>query len=309
MRALRTSLRAAMPWLRLGAFIACVSLGFLALGLRRVRADVLEAGLAFGDALEGLGDVLPKPYVVRFNGQQAFVASVTLEEAPGVALDRVEGLCRAHDGGLLDAIASAAAREGFTPPNPAVAVPVPGMLRHETPRGGFVGCLAQEGPSGFAAVSERLGRVAKDGDLAHLGHLRYASARRTSSGRTHLIVVWTAGSFVPRDAFPSEGDAPGSDLLAVGKPAGARRVLAAGVDGTPYGVRVYHAQASNSEAIAEQFDAQLRAGGFVRDAIKDTHDRSYRRGAEELVVHAEAAHGGGAVLSVVTLGQGSGHAP
>ncbi len=310
MRLVRSSFRAVIPWVRLAAFLTAVSALILVVGLRRVRADILEAGLVFGDALDGLGDVLPKPYIVRFNGQQAFVAAVTLDEAPGVALDRMEGLCRAHDGGLLDAIAVAASKAGFVPPTMAVAAPVPGLLRKETARGGFVGCLGQDHHLGFAEVSERLGRVANDGNLAHLGHLRFASVRRTASGRTHLVVVWTSGSLIPREAFPANADAPGTDVAGVGKPDGSRRVLAASIDGAPYGVRVYAAHELNPDACFAQFEAKLVSGGFVRDALENTTGaRSYRRGAEELVVHAEASRDGSAILSVVSMGQGSGHAP
>ncbi len=314
MRPLVRLLRPALPWLRLGVFVAFVCAGIVALGVRRVRAEIVEAGMAFGDTLEGLGDVLPRPYVVRFNGQQAFVASVTLEESPSAALDRVEGLCRAHDGGLVAALASRARDAGFSPPAPGVALPVPGMLRHDGPRGGVVGCLAHDHALGFGEVASRLSLVAKDGDLGHLGHLRYASARRTASGRTHLVVVWTDGPFVPAVAFPPEGDAPGSDVEGVGKPGEARRVLAAAIEGAPYGVRVYHAKESTEAALSDDYERRLLAGGFVRDALPEgVGGRSYRRGAEELIVRAEVSRHGGVVLSVVTTGvrtaEGAGLAP
>ncbi len=314
MRRLLRPLRPALPWLRLGAFVACVGVAIVALGVRRVRAEIVEAGMAFGDTLEGLGDVLPRPYVVRFNGQQAFVASVTLEESPAAALDRVEGLCRARDGGLVEALAARAREAGFTPPDPGVALPVPGLIRHDGPRGGVVGCLAHDHALGVREVSSRVALVAADGDLAHLGHLRYASARRTASGRTHLVVVWTDGPFVPASAFPAEGDAPGSDVSGVGKPGGARRVLAAAIEGAPYGVRVYHAKEGAPEALADAYERRLVDGGFTRDALPEgAGGRSYRRGAEELVVRGEASRHGGAVLSVVTVGvravEGAGLAP
>lgn len=293
--------RPALPWLRLGAFVACVGVFLVALGVRRVRADIVEAGMAFGDALEGLGDVLPRPYVVNLNGERAFVASVTLEESPAAALDRVEGLCRARDGGLVESLAARAREQGFEPPEAGVALPVPGMLRHEGARGGIVGCFAHDHRLGLGEVASRLALIGKDGDLGHLGHLRYASARRTASGRTHLVVVWTNGSFVPGAAFPRGGDAPGSDVAGAGKPSGSRRVLAAAIEGAPYGVRVYHATNASGPELADDYDRRLRAGGFTRDTLtRDVAVRSYRRGAEELVVKGEASRHGGAVLSVVS---------
>jgi hypothetical protein len=296
-------LRPALPWLRLGAFMTGVCALLVALGVRRVRAEVVEAGMAFGDTLEGLGDVLPRPYVVNLNGERAFVASATLDESPSAALDRVEGLCRARDGGLVDSIAERARDAGFEPPAAGVALPVPGLLRHEGPKGGIVGCFAHDHALGLGEVASRLALVGKDGDLGHLGHLRYASARRTASGRTHLVVVWTNGSFVPGAAFPREGDAPGSDVVAVGKPEGSRRMLAATIEGAPYGVRVYHATNVAAPALVEGFERRLLEGGFTRDALsRDLGVRSYRRGAEELVVRGEASRHGGAVLSVVSNG-------
>lgn len=311
MRFLVRLLRPALPWLRLGVFVMCVGAMLLVLGLRRVRADVVEAGMAFGDALEGLGEVLPRPYVVLVNGERLFVASATLDEAPSAVLDRVEGLCRAHDGGLVQAIVEGARREGFEPPSAGEAAPLPGLLRHEGPRGGVVGCLAQDHALGLGEITERLGRVARDGNLGHLGHVRYGSVRRTKSGRSHLVMVWTNGAFFPGRAFPPAGDAPGSDLEGAGKPQGSRRVLAAVIEGSPYGVRVYHAANAEAPALVATFEAQLVGAGFARDALShDVGPRSYRRGVQEIVVSAERARSGaGAVLSVVSTGQAGGLAP
>lgn len=310
MRALLRLFRPALPWLRLGAFVATVGLVLTVLGLRRARAEVVEAGMAFGDALEGLGELLPRPYVVRVNGEPLFVASATVDEAPSAVLDRVEGLCRARDGGLLASIEEGARRAGFEPPHAGEAAPLPGLLRHESARGGVVGCLAHDHGLGLAEVTARLGYVARDGDLAHLGHLRYASVRRSKSGRAHLVMVWTEGSFFPGRAFPREGDAPGSDLEGAGKPEGSRRVLAATIEGAPYGVRVYHAPNGDAEALLGGFEHRLLAAGFAREGLsRQTAAHAYRRGAEEIVVSAERARSGGAVLSVVSMGQAGGLAP
>ncbi len=311
MRFLARLLRPALPWLRLGTFVACVGAILVVLGLRHVRAEVVEAGMAFGDVLEGLGEVLPRPYVVLVNGERFFVASATLEESPSSVLDRVEGLCRAHDGGLVDAIAEGALRAGFTPPHAGEAAPVPGLLRHEGPKGGVLGCLVHDHALGLGEVTERLGRVARDGNLGHLGHVRYASVRRTKSGRSHLVMVWTDGAFFPSRAFPPAGDAPGTDLGGVGKPDGSRRALAATIESAPYGVRVYHATSVGPETLVERFESQLVGAGFARDVLsREVGARSYRRGAEEIVVSAERSHvGGGAVLSVVSSGQAGGLAP
>jgi hypothetical protein len=306
------ALRPLLPWIRLAAFVLVVGAVFLALGVRRVRADIVEAGMAFGDTLEGLGDVLPRPYVVHLNGQRAFVASATLDESPSAALDRVEGLCRAHDGGFTDSLAEVARREGFEPPTPGAALPILGVLRTDRPSGGLIACFAQAHRLGLGEIATRVERIAADGDLGHLGHLRYASARRTASGRTHLVVVWTNGPFAPVSAFPSSGDAPGSDVAGVGKPAGTRRVLTAAIEGTPYAVRVYHTQ--NDSAPLDDYGERLRAGGFAEDALsRDVGVHSYRRGAEELIVRGEPSRRGGAVLSVVSTGvraaDSGGHAP
>lgn len=311
MRILRRLLRPLLPWLRLGMFVACVGGVVLAVGLRHVRAEIVEAGMAFGDVLEGLGDVLPRPYVVLVNGERMFVAAATLEEAPSAVLDRLEGLCRAHDGGLLDAIADRARSEGFPAPTPGEAAPLPGLLRHENAQGGVAGCLAQDSALGLDAITERLGRVARDGDVGRLGNLRYASVRRTKSGRTHVVVVWTNGPFFPGRAFPPAIDAPGSDLERVGKPQGSRRVLAATIEGAPYGVRVYHAPSGEPPSTMDAFDAQLVRAGFARDALsREVGARSYRRGAEEVVVSVEGARvGTGSVLSVVSSAQAGGLAP
>ncbi len=306
----RHSLGRVVPWLRLACFTACVSALVVFLGLRRVRAEAVEGAMAVGDSLEGLASVLPKPYSVRFNGQQAFVASATLEESVGTALDRMGGLCGAHDGGLLAAISDAAQHDGFAPPSLAEASPIPGVIRHESARGGFLACLSQDHHLGFAEVASRLSLLGKDGNLAHLGHVRFASARRTASGRTHLVVVWTEGAFFPRAAFPPGEDAPGTDLVGVGKPGGSRRVLAAAIDGAPYGVRVYHTREQDVPRVVSAFDRQLVAGGFQREILaKDPGPRAYRRGGEDLIVHAETGARGGILLSVVSIGHASAQVP
>jgi hypothetical protein len=124
-------------------------------------------------------------------------------------------------------------------------------------------------------------------------------------------MVWTKGAFVPGRAFPPADDAPGTDLAGAGKPQGSRRVLAAAIEGAPYAVRVYHAANAEAEGLVASFEGQLTRAGFARDALsRELGPRSYRRGAEEIVVSSERARGGsGAVLTVVSSGQASGLAP
>ena len=53
----------------------------------------------------------------------------------------------------------------------------------------------------------------------------------------HLVVTaWTSGPLLMDSVFPTSGDAPGTDPEQAGRPPESRRLMTAGVDGSPYRV-------------------------------------------------------------------------
>ena len=170
----------------------------------------------------------------------------------------------------------------------------------------MVACLARDADLGYAGTLQALTRFAKSGDLADLGKLRYVMAERAKGGRTHVIGVWTEGSFHIGNMFPSEGDCPGSDLPETYRPEGSRRLLTASVEGAPFGVRIYQVAGTPEEVLAG-YGAGMAALGWkpvaaVDQGLPQDGGRAFMRGPVDALVAAQPTKDGkGTVVSLVSM--------
>jgi hypothetical protein len=108
--------------------------------------------------------------------------------------------------------------------------------------------------------------------------------------------------------FPKEGDAPGSDAANAPRPNEAKRLLTASVDGSPYGVRIYDAAGSPSDALASYDAAMPALGWHAMDAVgrelekKGRAGRAFERDGVDLMIFAEPdQHGTRSIVSVVEM--------
>ena len=234
-RAART--RGALRVLFFGATIALV------LGLWTARASVShasEASMALGRELAALTGAAGETHRIVLNGERISIGRASSADDVEAALETfVARSCPSSSDGSI------------------------GTFRRMTSKDeGVAFCLPRlsDGPQGAATA---LARFAESGDLADLGGVSYAYARREADGTTSLLVAWSDGPFRPgRVAWDGEGDAPGSDSAQLPRPRGSRRLLTARVEGAPYALRVY--EVDETSAALEGYEAEMTARGWTR---------------------------------------------
>jgi hypothetical protein len=289
--------------LRLTTYVIFVLVVLVVLGTRAVRASVEKSALGVGAGLIALGDVAGPSYTVRLNGEAMRVASATTNQSSVQVLDRFEEECREHSGGLADEFnALPSALKGQLPENMNGSLGL-GVIRKEREGRGVVACLARDGGGGLAALAHAFREFSRTGDLAAFGHLRYVAAEQRADGTTHVVSVWSDGPFPAASIFPPAGDAPGDDPEVSVRPPASRRILAANVEGAPFGVRIYDSQAAPAEVL-EHADRELAADGWrpmATVAERLSGGRAYTRRGVDLMVFTEQKADGGALVSVVAM--------
>lgn len=307
LRLARFVVRLAIPSMRqvrLAAYSLVVFGALAFVAARSVYADVREIGLGVGHQLAELEDLTGGAYVVRVNGAEVHWASARTERSVAQVLDRYEEHCRRSPSALGAALEDIphALEDHVTlaKSDPARA----GIVRDEQNGRGMVACFVREHTSGdLDEVRRSLEALARTGDLASMGQLRYVFAERSERGGTRVVTMWSDGSLNLGRMFPPEGDAPGTDSSVVPRPAGSRRTLSASVVGFPAAVRIYESDALPAELVSNAGRA-LRAAGF-EEAVptRPSGERVaraawVRRDGAEIILSA-AARGRRSTLSVV----------
>jgi hypothetical protein len=257
---------------RVAAYAACLGLLGVALSASLGRAEARERlGRAGLELLEALGPrFVGEPQAVLINGQPMFLASKLVADDVAGVLDGFEQYC------TRDAPKSA---------GPLGADPYTWLrsrLENTDGSEGHIACLVPREPvHGLPRLLERASAFAHSGDLAELGEVRYAVARRNSeSNSTHVLTMWTEGAFNVRAMFTEEGDAPGDDPADLPRPRAARRVLSARLANHPYSLRFYDSEASHASVLdgyAEDMAARdwsaltLPARGHGHDMNQNVH--------------------------------------
>lgn len=270
----------AAKFARLTTFLSVVAIGVSWLAYSRTAAQMGDDLLDAGDALLRFADPEREegPRLFNINGESIHATTGSTERAVTELLDWYEGVCLERDGEFTEQ-----ARE-IAEANPEFArerglLDVSPVLRREVgEEAGVVACLdlGAERRSG-TEILEAYDRYVASRDLHELGDIRYLYARRTRSGRTQFISVWTDGSFNVERALPDEGDAPGEDIASVPRAPGSRRVLAAYEVGRDD--RYYHYAGSSLTEweLEEFFSRELAASGWdvVRDLDGDGEEQAH----------------------------------
>jgi hypothetical protein len=274
---------------RAAAFCAfCLAVGLLIAG-RSVAGQLGEKGLSLGRDLTPFADLLYGTHKVYFNGETIFLASATSPEDKHAVLDRFEDTCKEHSGGLLEEFdrLPEAKKNEYRQKAPMRWGMRFGMVRRENADEGMVMCFAQNGGGGLKAVVERLTAFAKSGELGALGNLRYAYARKTEKGGSHVLTTFTEGRFNLYRALGRSGEAPGQDPPGVPRPPGSRRMLSVSADGSPYGVQSYQTVQKPAELVAF-YRQELPKAGWQKMVADDELFTTaiYQRGGVMLTVSA-----------------------
>ena len=91
-----------------------------------------------------MGPALGPANRVRLNGEQVFVASAMVDDAPQAVLDRFEGECRSHAGGIAEEL-QRLAESARLPQAKDEGLPGIGVIRKDGEHRGAVACLARDG--------------------------------------------------------------------------------------------------------------------------------------------------------------------
>lgn len=282
----------ARRWLRLAAYTLCVSLVLGTLATRSAFGDLQDSAMVVGRQLSQFEDMPGRSYRVRLNGEPIQVASAVTDQSVAAVLDRFEKMCEENAGAMKTVF-----EQLPEPMRRDVAAKVKGngalaIVRNGVEREGYVACLAQAPGEDITTLGSRLESFAATGDLSKVGDLRYVYARRRPKGtKTHVVTVWTDGSFHPGRVLPAEGAEPaGTDPANAPRPLDSVRLLAAEVEGAPYAVRIYDSRASEKDVLAA-YDASMPGRGWSpipHVAREVAYARAYSRDGVDMLVFAFA---------------------
>lgn len=241
--------------LRAFAYLTCLLLVCCAFSIRSARAELANRTIILGREMMQLAnasshDVTP----VVFNGQKVLLGSSITTDAPSAVLDRYEAACKADPGQPA---------AGWTDLDPKNAPPIAttGLMRAGDDKEGTVVCFVR-GAETKPTAAEAFKSFTETGDLGALGRLRYVYAKKTRSGRTHVLTAWTEEHFNLVSMMPEEGkDAPGTDFPELPRVPNATRALSAHAEGMPYGVNVYRTTDAPEKVLAF-YDEQMVSRGF-----------------------------------------------
>ena len=252
-------------WLRVSAFVSVALVVVLLFNLHQVRGQVGERMLSVGRELAPLSDFLRGTQSARLNGENMFLASTVSDQPLAEVLNRFEQHCLEQAGGLPEAFAALpqGAREQVSGKAPAAWRLRHGVVREEKAGEGMVVCVARPGQDGLKAWVADVRRFLRDGELSHLGELRYVYAQRTETGRTHVLTTFTQGSFNLYRALGQLEPTSGGRLEAVPLPPNAQRPMTFSVDGMPYAVQLFQVP-GKPEQITRYYLDTLPGLGWTR---------------------------------------------
>jgi hypothetical protein len=289
--------------LRVLGFLAVVNLTFTAFSLPQARANAEEAVKRSGIMLlQQLGPTLiGEPQVATINGQRMSIASKMTPLSVDESLSRFQRYCQDNSGGLaqeLSAMPTTAAALQQLPEG--LRDPSAWLTSRQTAtdgKSGQVACIARrDNGGGLQAFKDRLIAFVDSGDMAAIGDARYVVARRDEkAGSTHVLAMWTEGSFNIPSMFQEHGDNPGSDSVHVPRPPAARRVLTAEISDHPYALRMYDTSKTDAEVLGF-YDQQLAARGYHKHELPDVG----LKGELDLNDNLRAFSKGGVAVIVVT---------
>ena len=249
--------------LRLLGYVCVLGVACAGLSVRAARAEVADQSLAFGRQLSELtNSQVVDAQRISMNGQSMFVGSTLGHDSVNATLDRFEQYCRKNSAQSPEEWKKLADKspEASSEGNEFFKT---GLMRSGSDTEGTVLCFVRSKES-KPSVGEAFSTFSETGELGAIGQLRYAYAKKTKKGNTHVLTGWTTDKFNLKDMMPADDgkDVPGTDFAEIPRPKDAQRILATRVEGTPFGVNVYKTSGPPSE-VAKFYDETLIKQGWV----------------------------------------------
>jgi hypothetical protein len=284
----------------LRVFVLSLSvLGVIAIfTIRRAEAQFHESLNGFGKQLIAIVGYKPhsSPRTLFVNGLEFRVLTVETPLKIPEALDRFQGLCHS----VSDINIPNALRKSLDLSLPNAGFSRAGVVRQEAEREGYLGCLdvgAQQTGEGLLASLVDLNR---NHNLASLGGVRYALARRHSNVTT-MIVLWTEGGLNLRQLLPKDSDAPGRDLNDFPRPTGSQRLLSAFEQMQPFGLATYRLKGKSEGEVVDEYERLLETRGWKVKNIRRDVLRAEKDG-RQVIVGTREKRSGVVTVSLSDLG-------
>ena len=254
--------------LRVGGYAVVVVTGFGACSLKTAAAHTRDSLDEMGAGLLANASALGDSTRVTINGATMYGGARDVPLDLDAALDRIEGACRqpaatVNPNWLRDSLEGPLPQA--TPDDGSRLARIGIDRRHGEGTGSIVCVQPSRRPEGFGSWVDGVRTFAESGDLGALGKVRYVVARPSGPHSTLVASVWTEGTFNVRDMVGFVGDAPGSDIAGVPRPAGSRRILSAEVVGGHYGVHSYDCAGAIGQELAA-YDKVMAHEGWERTA-------------------------------------------
>ena len=249
--------------LRLLGYVCVLGVACAALSVRAARAEVADQSLVFGRQLSELTNAtVVDTQRISMNGQSMFVGSTLSKDSVTTTLDRFEQHCKKNSAQTPEEWKKLADKspEASDEGNQFFKT---GLMRSGSDTEGTVLCFVRSSES-KSTVGEAFSTFSETGELGAIGQLRYAYAKKTKKGNTHVLTGWTTDKFNLKDMMPPDDgkDVPGSDFAEIPRPKEGQRILATRVEGTPFGVNVYKTTGAPS-AVAKYYDETLIKQGWA----------------------------------------------
>ena len=292
---------------RLSVYFMFVAFLLALVAGRIAYANAKKAALETGNELIRLTDNahMSGIYRLRMNGELVKITSAVSQMDHNAILDRFQKECEDHADGMeieFGNLKGAVAPDAYPRNEGHSGV---GVLRQSDDKGGMVACFATGKETSSAEVFGRVADFAKTGDLGSIGSLRYIVAKKGESAPSHVVALWTEGSFNVNKMFPEQGDAPGNDAPGVLRPPSSKRLLTAYAEGAPYGVRVYDSTLTK-ESILSEYDKVMPATGWMtypRATEAAPFSRAFSKDGHDIIVTTEPGKDGlGTQVSIVEMG-------
>lgn len=276
---------------------------FVVIGGIAIFSWLRSAEAHIGEALHGFGAVLldwhdttldSAPRQLSLNGLSFRLLTASTPLSVGETLERIRASCQ-HSSERPSPEELLLRRTATTEPGP-----LDGTYLDASDSEGVVACVDTGHRLGVPELIDRLTALSSTGDLASLGELRYAVARR-SGDTTTVLILWTEGAFPLLHAFPKKGDVPGMDPEGIPRPVSSRRVLSAAEQGAPYKVTAYAVGSMAPDALREWYERSLKERGFATTRSRDHATLVARQGDRTVVVRTRGASQGEAVVTIVEL--------
>jgi hypothetical protein len=252
---------------RLATFCTGVITALLVVGASRARGDVGEKMIALGRELMPLADLIKGAQRATVNGQTLYIATAMTDESLPQVLDRYEAHCREHTGGFAEEFAAVPQRvqDEMAKRAPAAWSQRLGIVREQKDGEGMVVCIAQPDDDGIRGFARRVTQFLDDGELSHLGNMRYAYVQKMETGRTHVLTTFTEGSFNIYRVVGTDDVHPREELAGVPLPANATTPMTFRMEGMPYAVQSF-ATPETPDQVAAYYLRELPLRGWERVA-------------------------------------------